>query len=168
MFINRKRKKFASPFCLLIMEKKKRRRRGEKDKISRAQALYQIAVILVLHFKGMSIFNVNDKVKDTLIFNTFVLCQVFNKFNSRKLEEKNVFIKTDCFLGRPFTVEAEILKGLPSNEVCFLDLLATEQISKNKKQWALGPFNPVAISENYKKSNQLRHQWVAAPKEVRL
>lgn len=55
------------------------------------QALYQISVLLILHFKGKSIFGVSDKVKDTLIFNSFVLCQVFNEFNARNLEKKNVF-----------------------------------------------------------------------------
>ncbi|KAL2929959.1 putative calcium-transporting ATPase 13 plasma membrane-type [Bienertia sinuspersici] len=56
-----------------------------------AQALYQIAVLLTLQFKGESIFGVGSKVKDTLLFNTFVLCQVFNEFNARKLEKKNIF-----------------------------------------------------------------------------
>ncbi|KAJ7979970.1 Calcium-transporting ATPase [Quillaja saponaria] len=56
-----------------------------------AQALYQIVVLLTLQFKGESIFGVSEKVKDTLVFNTFVLCQVFNEFNARKLEKKNVF-----------------------------------------------------------------------------
>ncbi|CDO99122.1 unnamed protein product [Coffea canephora] len=56
-----------------------------------SQALYQIAVLLTLQFKGKSIFGVSKKVNDTLIFNTFVLCQVFNEFNARKLERKNVF-----------------------------------------------------------------------------
>ncbi|KAG2325334.1 hypothetical protein Bca52824_008062 [Brassica carinata] len=55
------------------------------------QSLYQIAVLLILQFKGMSIFNVRKEVKDTLIFNTFVLCQVFNEFNAREMEKKNVF-----------------------------------------------------------------------------
>ncbi|XP_030973907.1 putative calcium-transporting ATPase 13, plasma membrane-type [Quercus lobata] len=56
-----------------------------------AQALYQIIILLVLQFKGESIFSVTEKVKNTLIFNTFVLCQVFNEFNARNLEKKNVF-----------------------------------------------------------------------------
>lgn len=56
-----------------------------------AQALYQITILLILQFKGESIFGVESKVKDTLVFNTFVLCQVFNEFNARKLEKKNVF-----------------------------------------------------------------------------
>ncbi|KAG5236629.1 calcium-transporting ATPase, plasma membrane-type [Salix suchowensis] len=41
-------------------------------------------------------------VNDTLIFNIFALCQVFNEFNARKLDEKNVFKgihKNRLFLG---------------------------------------------------------------------
>ncbi|CAK9165026.1 unnamed protein product [Ilex paraguariensis] len=56
-----------------------------------AQALYQIAILLILQFRGETIFGVSEKVNNTLIFNTFVLCQVFNEFNARKLEKKNVF-----------------------------------------------------------------------------
>ncbi|KAL4305031.1 hypothetical protein HN51_038771 [Arachis hypogaea] len=66
------------------------------------QALYQIAVLLVFQFKGKAIFNVDEKVKNTLIFNTFVLCQVFNEFNSRSMEKQNVFRgihKNHLFLG---------------------------------------------------------------------
>ncbi|GMN46795.1 hypothetical protein TIFTF001_015974 [Ficus carica] len=55
------------------------------------QAFYQISVLLIFQFRGKSIFGVDDKEKDTLIFNTFVLCQVFNEFNARKLEKRNVF-----------------------------------------------------------------------------
>ncbi|KAK7381170.1 hypothetical protein VNO78_33699 [Psophocarpus tetragonolobus] len=67
-----------------------------------AQALYQIAVLLTLQFKGESIFGVTSGVNDTLIFNTFVLCQVFNEFNARKMEKRNVFKgihKSKLFLG---------------------------------------------------------------------
>ncbi|GLT42418.1 hypothetical protein SLA2020_164190 [Shorea laevis] len=67
-----------------------------------AQALYQIAILLVFQFKGESMFKVTPEVNDTLMFNTFVLCQVFNEFNSRKLEKKNVFsgiLKNKLFLG---------------------------------------------------------------------
>ncbi|KAJ4955707.1 hypothetical protein NE237_012490 [Protea cynaroides] len=56
-----------------------------------AQALYQVTILLTMQFKGRTIFGVEEKVKDTLIFNTFVLCQVFNEFNARKLEKKNIF-----------------------------------------------------------------------------
>ncbi|XP_030506261.2 putative calcium-transporting ATPase 13, plasma membrane-type [Cannabis sativa] len=67
-----------------------------------AHALFQVTVLLTLQFKGRSIFNVDEKVKNTIIFNTFVLCQVFNEFNARKLEKKNIFQgihKNKLFLG---------------------------------------------------------------------
>ncbi|XP_039155036.1 putative calcium-transporting ATPase 13, plasma membrane-type [Eucalyptus grandis] len=67
-----------------------------------AQAMYQMAILLTLQFKGESIFGVDEAVKRTLIFNAFVLCQVFNEFNARKLEKKNVFEgikKSKLFLG---------------------------------------------------------------------
>ncbi|KAJ0930047.1 putative calcium-transporting ATPase [Helianthus annuus] len=56
-----------------------------------AQAIFQIIVLLTFPFKGKAIFNVDERVKDIIIFNTFVLCQVFNEFNSRKLEKRNIY-----------------------------------------------------------------------------
>ncbi|KAG5560222.1 hypothetical protein RHGRI_003494 [Rhododendron griersonianum] len=56
-----------------------------------SQAFYQTAVMLTLQFKGEAIFNVSEDVNHTLMFNVFVLCQVFNEFNARKIEKKNVF-----------------------------------------------------------------------------
>ncbi|KAG5587939.1 hypothetical protein H5410_048373 [Solanum commersonii] len=67
-----------------------------------AQALYQIAVLLTLQFKGELIFGFNKRVNDTLFFNTFVLCQAFNEFNVRSMEKKNVFEgiqKNKLFMG---------------------------------------------------------------------
>ncbi|KAK5805017.1 putative calcium-transporting ATPase 13, plasma membrane-type [Gossypium arboreum] len=67
-----------------------------------AQALYQVAILLTLQFSGESILGVTEKVNDTLIFNIFVFCQVFNEFNARKLEKKNVFEgihKNKLFIG---------------------------------------------------------------------
>uniref|UniRef100_R7VZK6 Calcium-transporting ATPase n=1 Tax=Aegilops tauschii TaxID=37682 RepID=R7VZK6_AEGTA len=62
------------------------------------QALYQIAVLLVFNFDGKRIFQLHnesrehaDKIKNTFVFNAFVFCQIFNEFNARKPEEKNVF-----------------------------------------------------------------------------
>ncbi|PON79959.1 P-type ATPase [Parasponia andersonii] len=67
-----------------------------------AQAVYQIVILLCLQFKGKAMFGVNGKVKDTLVFNIFVLCQVFNEFNSRSLKKRNVFKgieKNNLFFG---------------------------------------------------------------------
>ncbi|XP_064959076.1 calcium-transporting ATPase 5, plasma membrane-type isoform X4 [Musa acuminata AAA Group] len=73
------------------------------------QALYQVTVLLVLNFGGRSILHLRndsrahaDKVKNTFIFNTFVLCQIFNEFNARKPDELNIFsgvIRNRLFIG---------------------------------------------------------------------
>ena len=68
------------------------------------QALYQIVVLCVLLFFGAQIFDVEKRdigtkwnqengVHFTIIFNTFVMMQVFNEINSRKIGayEFNVF-----------------------------------------------------------------------------
>ncbi|KAJ0984186.1 hypothetical protein J5N97_002542 [Dioscorea zingiberensis] len=62
------------------------------------QALYQVVVLLLLNFGGRSILHLKsetrehaDKVKNTFIFNSFVLCQIFNEFNARKPDQKNIF-----------------------------------------------------------------------------
>ncbi|XP_009760629.1 zeatin O-glucosyltransferase-like [Nicotiana tabacum] len=93
-------------------------------------------------------------------------------------------------MGRPFNIDANMLKDVPSLEDCFspefekfirneydylkfnsgkiyntckviegpfLDLLSKEQISNNKKQWALGPFNPVLVQHGTKGSTK-RHK----------
>ncbi|KAJ8547303.1 hypothetical protein K7X08_010889 [Anisodus acutangulus] len=49
------------------------------------QALYLISVLLTIQFTGES-YKLSDKEKDTMIFNIFVLCQLFNIFNMRKYE----------------------------------------------------------------------------------
>uniref|UniRef100_A0A803M9R6 Calcium-transporting ATPase n=1 Tax=Chenopodium quinoa TaxID=63459 RepID=A0A803M9R6_CHEQI len=62
------------------------------------QALYQVAILLAFNF-GSSNFSLlkegnlehQNKLKNTLIFNAFVLCQLFNEFNARKPDELNVF-----------------------------------------------------------------------------
>ncbi|KAL5561825.1 hypothetical protein UlMin_031572 [Ulmus minor] len=67
-----------------------------------AQSSYQIAILLTLQFKGEEILNVSKEINDTMIFNTFVLCQVFNEFNARSMEKKNVFKgihKNKLFMG---------------------------------------------------------------------
>jgi magnesium-transporting ATPase (P-type) len=56
-----------------------------------SQALYQVAILLTFQFKGQAILGIRKKVSKTIIFNGFVLCQVFNQVNSRELEKKNVF-----------------------------------------------------------------------------
>ncbi|CAL1373976.1 unnamed protein product [Linum trigynum] len=73
------------------------------------QASYQVVVLLVLNFSGISILGLEHDteehatvVKNTMIFNAFVLCQIFNEFNARKPDEINVFdgvTKNKLFMG---------------------------------------------------------------------
>ncbi|XP_059665845.1 calcium-transporting ATPase 8, plasma membrane-type-like [Cornus florida] len=62
------------------------------------QALYQAIVLLIVYFGGKSLLNLEHddsvhatKVKNTLIFNAFVLCQIFNALNARKPNLVNIF-----------------------------------------------------------------------------
>ncbi|KAE8674057.1 Calcium-transporting ATPase 8, plasma membrane-type [Hibiscus syriacus] len=76
----------------------------------RPPALHQVAVLLVLNFSSLTILGLKDdgdkahayKVKNSLIFNAFVMCQKFNEFNARKPEEINCFrgvTKNYLFMG---------------------------------------------------------------------
>ncbi|KAK7051078.1 plasma membrane calcium [Paramarasmius palmivorus] len=61
------------------------------------QAAYQITVLLIFHFLGLRILNLEDnelnhKVVKTLVFNAFVFAQIFNSVNSRRLDSQlNIF-----------------------------------------------------------------------------
>uniref|UniRef100_A0ACD5Z6X2 Uncharacterized protein n=1 Tax=Avena sativa TaxID=4498 RepID=A0ACD5Z6X2_AVESA len=66
-----------------------------------AQAAFQIAVLLALQYRGRDVFGTDENANGTMIFNAFVLCQVFNEFNAREIEKKNVFagvLKNRMFL----------------------------------------------------------------------
>ncbi|XP_010279279.1 PREDICTED: putative calcium-transporting ATPase 13, plasma membrane-type isoform X2 [Nelumbo nucifera] len=96
------------------------------------QALYQVTIFLILQFKGRSVFGVNEKIKDTLIFNIFVLCQVFNLFNARKHGKKNIF--KGIFKNRLFSVIIGITVVLQVVMVEFAKRIAnTERL--NWIQW---------------------------------
>ncbi|KAK8716622.1 hypothetical protein V6N13_043927 [Hibiscus sabdariffa] len=59
------------------------------------QSFYQFMVIWYLQVKGKAMFSLDgpdsDLTLNTLIFNSFVFCQVFNEISSRNMEEINVF-----------------------------------------------------------------------------
>ncbi|KAF5798826.1 putative P-type Ca(2+) transporter [Helianthus annuus] len=58
------------------------------------QSLYQFTVIWLLQSKGKSFFGLHgddsDLILNTLIFNAFVFCQLFNEINSREMEKEDV------------------------------------------------------------------------------
>ncbi|KAL5838838.1 hypothetical protein ACOSQ3_016007 [Xanthoceras sorbifolium] len=56
------------------------------------QALFQAAILVTFQFTSKSILHINNKeVRETMVFNSFVLCQVFNLINARKPNRKNMF-----------------------------------------------------------------------------
>src|SRR6186713_3624771 len=62
------------------------------------QSIYQLVVTLVLNYKGPGILNISidnpqDRTMQALIFNTFVWMQIFNQYNSRRLDNKLNFLE---------------------------------------------------------------------------
>ncbi|KAK4749877.1 hypothetical protein SAY87_027326 [Trapa incisa] len=59
------------------------------------QSIYQLAVLGVLNFDGKTLLGLHSsdatEILNTVIFNTFVFCQVFNEINSRDMEKVNIF-----------------------------------------------------------------------------
>ncbi|KAF0913327.1 hypothetical protein E2562_021976 [Oryza meyeriana var. granulata] len=59
------------------------------------QSLYQLVVLGTLMFGGERLLNIKGEdsktIINTLIFNSFVFCQVFNEINSREMQKINVF-----------------------------------------------------------------------------
>ncbi|KAG1338374.1 Calcium-transporting ATPase [Cocos nucifera] len=59
------------------------------------QSLYQLVVLGTLMFAGKRLLNIEgsnaDSILNTLIFNSFVFCQVFNEINSLEMDKINVF-----------------------------------------------------------------------------
>ncbi|CAL1371997.1 unnamed protein product [Linum trigynum] len=75
------------------------------------QSFYQFLIIWKLQASGKSMFELegsdSDLVLNTIIFNSFVFCQVFNEISSREMESINVF------------------KGMLNNYVFVMVLVAT-------------------------------------------
>ncbi|WCJ35547.1 Calcium-transporting ATPase 1 [Euphorbia peplus] len=59
------------------------------------QSMYQFVIIWYLQTRGKAFFHLDgpdsDLVLNTIIFNSFVFCQVFNEISSREMEKINVF-----------------------------------------------------------------------------
>ncbi|KAK2986060.1 hypothetical protein RJ640_011501 [Escallonia rubra] len=83
-----------------------------------AQVVYQIVILEILDFWGQSIFRVDGEVKDTVSFVVLIFFQVFNMFNARKLDEKNIF--TGILKNRVFIA---IVAAIIVLEVVMVELL---------------------------------------------
>eukprot|EP00249_Psilotum_nudum_P020710 c27815_g1_i1 orf=255-3401(+) len=62
------------------------------------QATYQLVILWALQYRGKEVLHLTGPnalgILDTVIFNSFVFCQVFNEINSREIEKLNVFKHT--------------------------------------------------------------------------
>ncbi|KAJ6749406.1 hypothetical protein OIU85_000086 [Salix viminalis] len=56
-----------------------------------AQVAYQVVIFVKVQITGQVIFGTDQKLRKAMMFNSFVLLQVFNQFNSREIEKLNVF-----------------------------------------------------------------------------
>ncbi|KAB2613473.1 calcium-transporting ATPase 12 [Pyrus ussuriensis x Pyrus communis] len=54
------------------------------------QVSYQASVLLILHCMGNIVPSMNEGVRNTMIFNTFTLCQVLNMFSTMDIVKKEV------------------------------------------------------------------------------
>ncbi|KAI5055409.1 hypothetical protein GOP47_0028930 [Adiantum capillus-veneris] len=97
-----------------------------------AQAIYQVSILLTLQFGGKQILGLkgpdSTAVRNTVIFNAFVLCQLFNEVNSRQPERLNVFV--NLHLSPLFLTIIAVTLGLQFIIVEFLGKFAsTKQLS---------------------------------------
>ncbi|KAJ5491169.1 Calcium-transporting ATPase 2 [Penicillium diatomitis] len=79
--LNRRPESKASPLITATMWK-----------MIAGQSIYQLVVTFVLNFAGMSIFSWDELALKTVVFNTFVFMQIFNQYNSRRVDNQlNIF-----------------------------------------------------------------------------
>ncbi|KAJ5135625.1 ATPase P-type K/Mg/Cd/Cu/Zn/Na/Ca/Na/H-transporter [Penicillium bovifimosum] len=52
------------------------------------QSIYQLVVTFILNFAGGKIFSWEHEHLQTVVFNTFVFMQIFNQYNSRRIDNK--------------------------------------------------------------------------------
>ncbi|XP_010523745.1 PREDICTED: putative calcium-transporting ATPase 11, plasma membrane-type [Tarenaya hassleriana] len=88
------------------------------------QGIYQMIILGVLNFSGKKLLKLDGPdstaVLNTVIFNSFVFCQVFNEVNSREIEKINVFkgmFKSWVFTG--------VMAATVTFQVIIVELLGT-------------------------------------------
>ncbi|KAJ8748800.1 hypothetical protein K2173_011356 [Erythroxylum novogranatense] len=102
------------------------------------QSIYQIIVLVILQFDGKRLLKLSGSdatiTLNTVIFNAFVFCQVFNEVNSRDMEKINVFrgvLESWVFLGVMFSTVAF--------QIVIVELLGTfaSTVHLNWKLWMI-------------------------------
>ncbi|KAL9373341.1 hypothetical protein Peur_032961 [Populus x canadensis] len=54
------------------------------------QASYQVSILLAFQFRGQAILNITEDVSKSMIFSSFLLCQLSNQFNASEQKLKNL------------------------------------------------------------------------------
>ncbi|KAG6662965.1 hypothetical protein CIPAW_03G279100 [Carya illinoinensis] len=96
------------------------------------QVIYQGSFFLIFQFKGQDITDMNGSVRETMIFNAFLLCQIFHQFNAMDLGKKQVL--SDVLHNWPLLVT---LAAVMAMQVMVIELLgdATSFVKLNAVQW---------------------------------
>ncbi|KAK9285694.1 hypothetical protein L1049_024893 [Liquidambar formosana] len=129
------------------------------------QSFYQFVVIWYLQAKGKAIFCLDgadsDLILNTLIFNSFVFCQVFNEINSREMEKINVF---KGILENYFFVA--VLSGTVFFQIIIIEFLGTFANTSplTLAQWFLSLFigflgMPIAVGLKMINCRNYMNQW---------
>ncbi|KAI9879405.1 MAG: Calcium-transporting ATPase 10, plasma membrane-type [Pleopsidium flavum] len=116
------------------------------------QAIYQLVVTFILYFGGVSILSYDTQREQnqlqTLVFNTFVWMQIFNQYNSRRLDNNfDIFegiFRNYFFIGIQFIIVAGQIM------IIFVGGRAFAVYRLNRAQWAysivLGALSiPIAV-----------------------
>ncbi|GMP53711.1 hypothetical protein CsSME_00019098 [Camellia sinensis var. sinensis] len=98
------------------------------------QVVYQTIILLAFQFEGQQSKHILEQnVIKTMIFNTFILCQIFNVFNAMELEKKEIFVVV--IQSYYFLVSVGVVLAL---QVLWIELgtILTNYARLNWAQWA--------------------------------
>ncbi|KAI9318132.1 PMCA-type calcium-translocating P-type ATPase [Dichotomocladium elegans] len=99
------------------------------------QAIFQVVVTFVLLYGRILNYEIEDVVLQTIVFNTFVFCQLFNEVNCRRIDSKlNVFHK--IWNNKFFIVVFFLCVGLQA-VIVNVGSIAFQVTAINGPSWAL-------------------------------
>ncbi|KAI8982515.1 PMCA-type calcium-translocating P-type ATPase [Pilobolus umbonatus] len=99
------------------------------------QAIFQIAVTLVLLYTSVLDYSTESVVLQTVVFNTFVFCQIFNEINCRRIDSSlNVF--SNIFANK-FFIFIFIICGVGQVAIVQFGGAAFQVVALDYKHWAI-------------------------------
>ncbi|KAJ4725235.1 Calcium-transporting ATPase [Melia azedarach] len=101
------------------------------------QVLYQVSVLLTIQFKGKELLlHANQMILKAIVFNSFVLCQVFVLMNAREIEKPNILEGKRLHQNLRFLVILGLIFIL---QIAIIEIVTTVTQGKrlNIKQWCV-------------------------------